>query len=169
MKLISALITAMLLIVPTGGYAGTHASDCEAARCAVQDAINQCPCDSATKNHGQYVSCVAHVRNRLAKDGTIPTNCKGAVQRCAAHSICGKPGFVTCEIPQFGTCGTACSADPTATCCADATTACTADTDCVVGTKCKIKSSADRCAAAGGAVGTSNTCCSDCPTPVPTP
>ena len=168
MKRIIGVITTMLLILPAGGYAASHATDCEAARCAVQEAISQCPCDSAT-NHGQYVSCVAHVRNHLAKNGTIPTNCKGALQRCAAHSICGKPGFVTCQIPKFGTCGTPCSVDPTASCCADATTTCTADTDCVVGTRCKIKSSLDRCTAVGGTAGTGNTCCADCPTPVPTP
>jgi len=165
MKLTMILMAAMLLVAPVGARA--NQSDCEPARCAVQDAINQCPCDG--KNHGQYVSCVAHVRNQLAKDGTIPKNCKGAVQRCAAHSTCGKPGFVTCQIPQFGTCGTPCAADASTTCCGDATTACAVDTDCVVGSKCKIKSSTEKCTAAGGAVGTSNTCCADCPTPVPTP
>jgi len=154
-----------LVVVLTAGPVRASSTDCEAARCAVQQAIaDQCPCDTAT-NHGRYVSCVAHVRNQLAKDGTIPKNCKGAVQRCAARSICGKPGFVTCQIPQFGTCGTPCTADPATTCCEDATTACTVDTDCVVGTKCKIKSTADGCTAAGGSVGTSPTCCADCATP----
>src|SRR5512143_2045383 len=81
-------------------------TDCEAARCAVQAALDtQCPCSAAT-NHGRHVSCVAHVVNQLSKSGTIPTNCKGKITRCAARSVCGKPGFVTCQVPQLGTCDT---------------------------------------------------------------
>jgi hypothetical protein len=37
----------------------------------------------------------------------------------------------------------------------------------VVSTKCKIKSSAEKCTAAGGTVGLGTTCCADCPTPTP--
>jgi hypothetical protein len=158
----------MLLAFPAGPVAAEN-GDCEAARCAAQDALNRaCPCDAA-RNHGQHVSCVARVLHRLAKDGTIPKNCKGKVQRCAARSTCGKLGFVACEIPEFGTCGTPCAADASTVCCEDAAIPCTADTDCVVSSKCKIKASADRCTAAGGNVGTASTCCADCPTPVPTP
>jgi hypothetical protein len=54
-------------------------------------------CSNAS-NHGAYVSCVAGVANQLSSGTTptLPKNCKGAVKKCAAHSTCGKPGFVTC-------------------------------------------------------------------------
>jgi len=167
MRLAITLLAAGLLALPAANAAALDV-DCEAARCAVQDALNQqCPCDAAT-NHGKHVSCVAHVLKQLSRAGSIPTNCKGKVQRCAARSICGKPGVVTCQIPtEFGTCATACTADPLAMCCQDATTACTVDTDCVLASKCKVKASAERCQAAGGTVGTSSTCCADCAPPGP--
>lgn len=197
---------------PTPTPTPTPAPDCLAARCAAQDALNQeCPCAAATR-HGQYVQCVAHVVHDLARNGTIPAHCKRAVQSCAAHSICGRPGAVPCDfskvVPQLGPCGTLCTADSTATCCADGATPCTVDTDCVVGigmfcgflpnfcggtrtcpagltctgpafpdscacalppSRCMIKSSAAACTAAGGSVGTSSSCCADCPTAAPTP
>src|SRR5215470_13987053 len=167
--------------------------NCEAARCAVQTMVNEnCTCSTGatvTGNHGNYVSCVAKQVNMLSKsDPTLlPTNCKGKVTRCAAKSVCGKAGFVTCQIPlAFGTCDTTsgtcttgtsttgtCSSDKdcklasgtcdtmTGTCSAGSTSAapCTMDSDCVIQTKCKIKSSSDLCTAAGGSVGTSPTCC----------
>src|SRR4029077_8019661 len=48
------------------------------------------------KNHGAYVSCVAHQAKAATKAGTLPKDCKGPVVRCAAQSTCGKPGVVTC-------------------------------------------------------------------------
>jgi hypothetical protein len=113
-------------------------------------------------NHGRYVSCVAHVVNGLAKDGTIPNNCRGKVKRCAARSICGKADFVTCHIPQLGTCDTS-----TGTCEEDPTLPCTSDAQCVLGTRCKIAHSADLCMAKGGEVSTSPTCCADCSVSTP--
>jgi hypothetical protein len=150
------LATAALLASVTSGFAVKV--DCEPARCAVQSAINtDCSCTEAD-NHGRYVSCVAHVVRRLAADGTIPINCKGKVTRCAARSTCGKDGFVTCQIPTDD-CVIPVGA-ATGTCAGDATIVCTTDLDC--GAKCKIKSSSDRCAAAGGFVGLSPTCCPSC-------
>jgi hypothetical protein len=144
------------------GTCVSTAAHCEAARCAVQAALDQeCPCSTAT-NHGKHVSCVAHVVNRLAKDGTVPTNCKGKIKRCAARSICGKPGTVTCQIPQLGTCDTT-----TGTCVEDATIVCTSDADCVIGSRCSTKHSADLCTAAGGSVGAGTSCCADCVTSTP--
>jgi hypothetical protein len=126
--------------------------DCEPARCAVQAAVAaQCSCATAT-NHGQYVSCVAHAVRQLATDGTIPTACKGKVTRCAAKSVCGKTGFVTCQVPTDTCTAGRCVDDPTKIC--------TTNLDC--GAKCKIKSASDRCTAAGGTVGTSSTCCATC-------
>ena len=138
------------------GWSPAHAVkvDCEPARCATQSAVAaECPCEGQA-NHGQYVSCVAHVVRRLASDGTIPINCKGKVTRCAAKSTCGKPGFVTCLIPT-DTCDLT-----TGFCIDDPTIACTTDLDC--GAKCKIKSTADGCVARSGVVGTSTTCCASC-------
>jgi hypothetical protein len=134
--------------------------DCEPARCAVQADLAQCPCDTAG-NHGQYVSCVSHALNVLKKNGGIPKECKGRIQRCAARSTCGKPGFVTCLIPTD-----TCTVDPTTglgTCANDPTLTCVVDLDC--GSICKIKSSDMGCTDAGGTVGTGTTCCAACATP----
>lgn len=137
-------------------------TDCEAARCAVQAALDtQCPCSAAT-NHGRHVSCVAHVVNQLSKSGTIPTNCKGKITRCAARSICGKSGFVTCQVPQLGTCDTT-----TGTCVENTALLCTTDADCVLSTRCHTKHSATACTDAGGVVGAGNSCCADCVVPTP--
>jgi hypothetical protein len=150
------LVTVALLTSMASAFAGKI--DCEPARCAVQSAINaECSCGEAG-NHGQYVSCVAHVVRRLAGDGTIPINCKGKVTRCAARSTCGKDGFVTCNIPTDD-CVVPVGA-VTGTCAEDPTIVCTTDLDC--GAKCKIKSSSDRCTASGGFVGVSATCCPSC-------
>ncbi len=76
-------------------------------------------------NHGAYVSCIAHAANDLAKGGTLPNSCRGAVKKCAARSACGKPGFVTCCItnPHNGT------------------------------TRCKIKNGAAACSGTAGVCG----------------
>ncbi|HSQ01441.1 MAG TPA: hypothetical protein VL049_29825 [Candidatus Dormibacteraeota bacterium] len=153
---------AFLLTMALGATAARAVVDCEPARCAVQAAIDtQCPCAAAT-NHGQHVSCVAHVVKKLSADGTIPTQCKGKITRCAARSICGKAGFVTCQIPVTGTCDTT-----TGTCVENATLTCVIDTDCVIGSKCKTKSSGDLCLASGGVVGAGTSCCAACVAPVP--
>ncbi len=154
-----------LAVMAVGVFGGTTAQagvDCEPARCAVQAAIDaECPCTAAS-NHGRHVSCVAHVVKRLAADGTIPTNCKGKIKRCAARSICGKEGFVTCQIPVTGTCDTTAGA-----CVENAALACLTDADCVIGSKCRTKHSADLCLASGGTVGGGSSCCADCVAPTP--
>src|SRR5881628_406531 len=63
-------------------------SDIANARAAV--AAN-CDCAGAT-THGAYVSCAAQQANATLQN----PSCRGAVERCAAKSTCGKPGFVTC-------------------------------------------------------------------------
>jgi hypothetical protein len=152
-----------LLLVTVVGAAAAHAGvDCEPSRCAVQAAIDtQCPC-AAASNHGRHVSCVAHVVKRLSDDGTIPTQCKGKITHCAARSICGKVGFVTCQIPVTGTCDTVAG-----TCVENPALVCLTDVDCVIGSKCHTKRSADLCLAKGGTVGAGTSCCADCVTPVP--
>src|SRR5881409_2062625 len=122
---------ALLLALPGGVFA-------QAERCAAQAAISQdCPACSEASNHGRYVSCVAHVVKR-----TVSPGCRGKAIRCAARSTCGKPGFVTCERPT-DTCDLS-----TGTCAGNPTQTCATDFDC--GTRCSIKSSADRCTGAGG-------------------
>lgn len=154
----SKLMTmAAALVISLASVAAAASPDCEPARCAVQAAIAQeCSCETAT-NHGRYVSCVAHVVKRLSEQGLIPTNCKGKVTRCAARSICGKPEFVTCQVPTD-----ACDLT-TGFCAKSPTLACLTDLDC--GAKCKIKSSAERCTDRGGVVGTAPNCCASCGSP----
>jgi hypothetical protein len=160
-----AFVVGLLAWCAIGGQAAAAPPDCETARCAAQSALAECPCDlgvpggtAAATNHGQYVSCVAHAVNALAKGKSIPNNCKGKIRRCAARSTCGKPGAVVCLIPQLGTCDTTAG-----TCVENSMLLCTTDADCVLGTRCKIKRSADLCEAKGGSVNTAATsCCADC-------
>jgi hypothetical protein len=157
MRLIAVLSGGILLLA--AGVATAQKVDCEPARCAVQQAItDNCSCDMV-RNHGQYVKCVTHLVRQLSRDGTVPINCRGKIVRCAARSVCGKPGFVTCQIPVFGSCDAgACSKGESQL----PDGSCTDKTDCLVGTKCKIARSVERCEARGGTVGSSPTCCSDC-------
>jgi hypothetical protein len=131
---------------------------CEDWRCCFQEQINACNCDGSS-NHGRYVSCVAHKVKTLVDSG-LPRNCKGKLVRCAARSTCGKPGFVTCQIPID-----TCVIDETTgmgTCAKHPEMTCTTAAEC--GTKCKTKSSDVRCTDAGGTVGPSGSCCSACVT-----
>jgi hypothetical protein len=52
--------------------------------CTISDLIAECA--EGASNHGQFVSCVAHLTNGLKKDGLISGREKGAIQSCAAHS-----------------------------------------------------------------------------------
>src|SRR5262245_4332952 len=117
-----------------------------------------CICNSAT-NHGRYVSCVAHAVRDAVANG-LPTNCKGAVTRCAARSTCGKKsGFVTCCSASSGTCENGV--------CQDGVTACSGDPNCPPRTRCSVKSSSDRCTAQGGSPGTGSCCDAVCTVPPP--
>ncbi len=67
-----------------------------AAAAAVEAAIEaQCHCREAA-NHGAFVRCATQVAKQAVKAGTLTARCKHAVTTCAKHSVCGKPGFVTC-------------------------------------------------------------------------
>lgn len=162
MKTLKYTLAGAVLLAFAAGPA-VAAIDCEPARCNadLQADISNCGCPDSD-NHGRYVSCVAHAVKRAADGGAIPKNCKGKVTRCAARSTCGKPGFVVCRIPVYGTC------DLTTSTCSTGTSlledgSCTADTDCLVETKCKVKSSEDRCLSAGGTSdSTASTCCATC-------
>ena len=128
------------------GHANCASDDPTGARVAAarQQVRTDCPCDHSnppTTNHGQYVKCAAGVAaTRAALDSSdpnfLPKTCKGAVKKCAAHSTCGKPGFVTCCI-----------------------------TNGKGQTKCKTKKDAMHCTDKQGVVGTCASCCDACPAP----
>lgn len=50
----------------------------------MQDAIMECA--NGAKNHGAFVSCVAHTTNAWKKEGRITGAQKGAIQSCAAKA-----------------------------------------------------------------------------------
>jgi choice-of-anchor C domain-containing protein len=52
--------------------------------CSIADQIKRCGADAS--NHGQFVSCVAHLTNELKKSGIISGKEKGAIQSCAAQA-----------------------------------------------------------------------------------
>ncbi|HEY9420634.1 MAG TPA: PA domain-containing protein [Thermoanaerobaculia bacterium] len=52
--------------------------------CRISDQINDCAV--AASNHGAFVSCVAHLGNKLKKDGVITGDQKGAIQSCAGSA-----------------------------------------------------------------------------------
>src|SRR5206468_12416121 len=73
----------------------------------------QCPCagkmlpDASVapwRNHGQYVSCVVHLRNALRKGGCLTADARRTLARCAARSSCGKGTAVLCCTTETGTC-----------------------------------------------------------------
>src|SRR5262245_13454190 len=127
--------------------------DRPAAETVRANIASTCVCTAAT-NHGQYVKCVTHEVKTAVANG-LPTNCKGAVVRCAARSTCGKPGFVTCCRALPGSCDN----DGV---CQDGTTVCSADADCPARTKCSTKKDSDHCVAAGGSPGTGSCCDAVC-------
>jgi hypothetical protein len=55
-----------------------------ATGCRISDQINDCAVGA--KNHGAFVSCVAHLTDGLKTQGTITDSQKGAIQSCAAHA-----------------------------------------------------------------------------------
>ena len=146
------------LVFSLSSAAGAACADPAAAAAVRQQIASVCVCTQAT-NHGQYVSCVAHQVKQAVANG-LPTNCKGAVVRCASRSTCGKKaGFVTCCFAFPGTCTTGL--------CQDGTTACVDASTCPVVTKCRTKSSADLCTARGGSPGTGSCCDAVCSLPTP--
>ena len=52
--------------------------------CTINDLIAECA--AGAKNHGKFVSCVAHFTNDLKKNGVISGTNKGAIQSCAAQA-----------------------------------------------------------------------------------
>jgi Concanavalin A-like lectin/glucanases superfamily/Thrombospondin type 3 repeat len=58
-----------------------------ASGCAI---AQLCPCENAWKNHGAYVSCVAHAAEDFVADGLITEAEKDAIVAEAAQSTCGE-------------------------------------------------------------------------------
>ncbi|MCP5524142.1 MAG: hypothetical protein H7A46_21600 [Verrucomicrobiales bacterium] len=52
--------------------------------CTISDLIAECA--AGATNHGDFVSCVAHLTNALKKAGLISGADKGAIQSCAAQA-----------------------------------------------------------------------------------
>ncbi len=112
MKLVVAVFTGMLLLMPTA-RASAEPVDCEADRCLIQATIDaECSCALA-RNHGSYTTCVARVVNAAAHDGTISRRCRGKINGCFIRSTCGKKeGSVNCQFPgKNGRCRPLASAD----------------------------------------------------------
>lgn len=91
------------------GYGATHSvafEDITVTGCRAMVVINGCDtgvfdqvladgttisgniaaCAENARNHGQFVSCVAHLTNDLVSDGYITGKEKGQIQRCAAKA-----------------------------------------------------------------------------------
>ena len=52
--------------------------------CTIADSIQSCI--AAAQNHGQFVSCVAHLANELRQEGFLTAKSKAALQRCAGFA-----------------------------------------------------------------------------------
>jgi hypothetical protein len=91
------VVSGLLGLALLGGSAQVYAVKCgdnpgdEAAVAAALAQQTEVCCARAT-NHGQYLSCVGVGLPHIL----LPAYCTGAVMKCAGHSTCGKPGFVTC-------------------------------------------------------------------------
>jgi hypothetical protein len=68
--------------------AGTASGDVvDATGCSI---AQYCPCDNNWKNHGKYVSCVAHNAEDFVDAGLITEAEKDAIVSAAGQSNCGK-------------------------------------------------------------------------------
>ena len=132
------LAVSFLVGAAQGVYAkcGDNPGDAAAVLAAREAAASTCNCATST-NHGDYVKCVKGVANDRASQNPslLPKNCKGQVVKCAAKSVCGKTGFVTCCITKNAV------------------------------TKCKTKKDAMHCTDKQGVVGSCDSCCDACPAP----
>jgi hypothetical protein len=144
------LVFSVILGAGRMGYAKCADDDPDGSKtlAARQQVATECSCDlnnPPATNHGAYVKCAANIANtRASLDSSdpnfLPKTCKSAVKKCAAHSICGKPGFVTCCITNDK------------------------------GTKCKTKKDEMHCTDKGGVVSGNGTtgctsCCDACSAP----
>lgn len=61
-------------------------ADVDANGCSIADL---CPCEGLWKNHGAYVSCVAHAAGAFVRAGVITETEQGAIVSTAGASSCG--------------------------------------------------------------------------------
>src|SRR4030095_1227065 len=118
MKIVRVLVAFSALCLVAGqaqAKCGDNPGDDAAVAAARAQVATDCPCGSFT-NNGQYVKCAKTVAIDRVGAMTLPSNCKGAVIKCAAKSTCGKPGFVTC-CKTSGSGKTTCSTKPDASKC----------------------------------------------------
>jgi hypothetical protein len=120
------------------------------------------------KNHGQYQSCMVHLRNALRKSGCLTDDERRSIARCAARSTCGKDTVLCCHY-ELGACSDPMPGDMVAagTCNNQSTVACDVSDDCTVSTSGVVRD-ATMCAADGGVVVEGGgSVCTPCP-PLPT-
>jgi hypothetical protein len=122
------------------------------------------------KNHGQYVSCVVRLRNKLRKAGCLTDEARRSIARCAARSTCGKTSAVLCCLVEgTGVCNDPMPGDLVAagTCSNDALLPCDTDVDCTK-TRSTVAKDEAACVAAGGAVvPEGGSVCEACSPPAP--
>jgi len=135
-----AALTLGVVALPARSHANCTSDDPTGAlrAAARMDVVANCDCTGAS-NHGAYVKCSA---NRLKNNNpNLPKSCRGTVQKCAAKSTCGKPGFIICckknsagkatcaPKKDCGHCvapngGSMCCSQNTSCCCKDTTPSC---------------------------------------------
>ena len=159
------------LALPTGAFAKGKPQPITCPPDVATAIETTCPCEGRMlpnggvqpwKNHGQYVSCVVHLRNALRKGHCFADDSlRRTLARCAARSTCGKEGRVVCCLPTDATC-TDPTPDgiPTGTCSNDASRACDTAANCA---KMRVSHDAMECAADGGkSAGAGSLCTATC-------
>ena len=86
MRRLASVVLTGGLVLGAATVASARCEDAAAVAAARAAAAGPCNCALAT-NHGDYVSCVADFAQTFPG---LPSNCRGEVVRCAAHSTCGK-------------------------------------------------------------------------------
>jgi hypothetical protein len=133
---LSVLFAAAPLAATTCAIDDPDGSRTAAARASAEEACTNAGAGCANApNHGTYLSCIAHTINGLVQNNGLPKSCRGALKKCAARSTCGKPGAVTCCLPNQSGHGRS---------------------------KCKVARDAASCAAKGGCAGSFASCCDAC-------
>jgi hypothetical protein len=136
-----------------------------------------CPCAGRTRpdgsvapwrNHGGYVSCVAHFRNKLRKRHCLTRDDTRTMGRCAAHSTCGKPKLLLCCVVETGTCNDPVQGDLAlaGTCSNDPTLACDSDVNCIKSIGHIVRDEAS-CTSDGGVIGMAGSVCDRCVSAAP--
>ena len=117
------------------------------------------------RNHGQYVSCVVHLRNALRKAGCLTADTRRTLARCAARATCGKETAVLCCTTETGTCSDPAPGDGTVagTCSNDPEMACDSNADCTEAHG-RIARDEAACMASGGTSVGAGSVCDSCTT-----